>query len=326
MRTALLLLCTATLCAVTLLAQSKIARSKPAANRPIAGPSAFDKSQMEAYVRHLFVWPPPIEITVDDPKPSPLTGFKEVTVHATQGEAHQDETFYVSANGRQILQASIYNITENPFHDNLSKINVEGRPSLGTPGAPVVIVEFSDFQCHFCKEEAKVYRENLKDFPKEVHFYFADFPLENVHPWARAAAIAGRCVYRQNADAFWKFHDWIFDNQEQITPENLRQKVIDWGTGTGPDAGLAALDITQLTSCMDTKATDAEVETTVKMGKALGIGSTPTSYINGRPMVGANPWPDLKRVINFEVGYQETAHNAGENCGCDVRIPKFGVR
>jgi protein-disulfide isomerase len=309
MRTALVMLC-----ALILSAQSK-----PSANKPIAGPSAFDKSQMEAYVRHLFVWPPPIEITVDDPKPSPMIGFKQVTVHATQDQAHQDETFYVSANGRQILQASIYNITENPFHDNLSKINVEGRPSLGPQGTPVVIVEFSDFQCHFCKEEAKVYRENLKDFPKEVHFYFADFPLENVHPWARAAAIAGRCVYRQNADAFWKFHDWIFDNQEQITPENLRQKVIDWGSGT-------ALDTAQLTSCMDTKATDAEVETTLKMGKALGIGSTPTSYINGRPMTGANPWPDLKRVINFEVGYQQTAHNAGENCGCDVRIPKSGVR
>ena len=289
------------------------------APKHIAGPSAFDKAQMEAYVRHLFVWPPPIEITVGDPKPAPMAGFKEVIVHAVQGQASQDEKFYISNNGRQVLQGTVYEVTENPFHDNLSKIKVEGLPNLGTPGAPVVIVEFSDFQCHFCKEEAKVYRDNLKDYPKEVHFYFADFPLENVHPWARAAAVAGRCVYRQNADTFWKFHDWIFESQEQITPETLRQKVIDWGQ-------TASLDVPQLTGCMDTKATDAEVAATIKMGKALGIGSTPTSYINGRPMVGANPWADLKRVIDFEVGYQQTAHNAGENCGCDVRIPKAGIK
>ncbi len=171
--------------------------AQPAPKHPaktaVAGPSAFDKAQMEAYVRHLFVWPPPIEITVDDPKTSSIAGFKEVTVHARQGQASGDEKFYVSANGKQILQASVYSITENPFHDNLSKINVEGRPSLGAEGAPVVIVEFSDFQCHFCKEEAKVFRDNLKDYPKDVHFYFADFPLEAVHPWARSAAIAGRC-------------------------------------------------------------------------------------------------------------------------------------
>ncbi len=310
MRTPILIVLTA-LCGTCLWAQA-------AAKHP-GGPSAFDKAQMEAYVRHLFVWPPPIAITVSDPKPCSIPGFKEVVVHAVQGQANQDEIFYVSANGKQILQASVYNITENPFHENLSKIKVEGLPSLGTQGAPVVLVEFSDFQCHFCKEESKVFRDNLKDYPKEVHFYFADFPLEGVHPWARAAAIAGRCVYRQNQDAFWKFHDWIFENQEQITPETLRQQVLDWAPG-------ASLDAAQLTTCIDSKATDAEVAATVKMGKALGIGSTPTSYINGRPMVGANSWPDLKRVIDFEVGYQKIVHNAGENCGCDLNIQKLGVK
>ncbi len=111
----------------------------------------------------------------------------------------------------------------------------------------------------------------------------------------------------------------MFENQEQITGENLRQKVLDWGPA-------ASLDVPQLTSCMDTKATDAEVESTIKMGKALGVGSTPSSYINGRPMVGATPWTDLKRVIDFEIGYQQTAHNAGENCGCNLTIPKSGVK
>jgi protein-disulfide isomerase len=298
---------------------------KPAAHKPAApvefkGPSAFDKKQFEVYVRHLFVWAPPIEVAIGDPQPSKIAGFVEVRVHAFQGNASQDELFYISKNGRQIIRGSLYDIAENPFKTELSKIKTDLRPSFGTPGAPVVIAEFSDFQCHFCKEEAKIFRENLlKEYPTQVRFYFMDFPIEALHPWAKAAAIAGRCVVRQNALAFWDYHDWIFEHQEETTVENLEGSVIEWAKGKG-------LDTTQLASCMDTKATESEVDATVKMGHALEVNSTPTAFINGRPMVGATPWTELKRVIDFEIGYQDTAKNAGENCGCDLSLPKTGVK
>ena len=82
-----------------------------------------------------------------------------------------------------------------------------------------MIVEFSDFQCPYCKEEAKMLRQNLiQTYPKQVRLYFKDFPLENMHPWAKAAAIAGRCVFQQKTDAFWEYHDWIFAHQDGSPP------------------------------------------------------------------------------------------------------------
>ena len=58
--------------------------------------------------------------------------------------------------------------------------------------------------------------------------YFNDFPLTSIHPWSKPAAITGKCVFRQNADTFWKFHDWIYDKQQEITLENLNSKVQEW--------------------------------------------------------------------------------------------------
>jgi protein-disulfide isomerase len=302
--------------------QAPTAAKKPAAAAPTVfkGPSALDKKQFESYVRHLFVWPPSISIAISDPQPSRIAGFYDVKVHASQGNASQDEVFYISKNGRQIIRGTLYDIVDNPFKPELSKLKTDLRPSFGTPGAPVVIAEFSDFQCHFCKEEARVFRENLlKEYPTQVRFYFMDFPIESLHPWAKPAAIAGRCVFRQNANAFWDFHDWIFEHQEEITPETLHDRVLEWAKDK-------QLNAAQLTSCMDTKATESEIDATIAMGRSLEVNSTPTAFVNGRPLVGATPWADLKRVIDYEIGYQETARNAGENCGCDLSIPKTGVK
>ena len=72
-------------------------------------------------------------------------------------------------------------------------------------------------------------------FPTQVRVYFKDFPLEPIHPWAKPAAIAGRCVFRQKPAAFWDFHDWIFEHQGEITVENLKDKVD--GVGENEIAG-----------------------------------------------------------------------------------------
>jgi protein-disulfide isomerase len=284
--------------------------------------SGLDKKTMETYVRHLFVWPNDVNIEILDPKPSDIPGFLIVTARASKGAAHQDERFYVSKDGQRMfqMQGNYYQFSKNPFEDQISKLKVESRPAMGTIGAPVMIVEFSDFQCHYCKEEAKGIRENLlKDYPKDVRLYFMDFPLEGVHPWARAAAIAGRCVYRQDPEAFWAFHDWIFEHQEEVTSDNLRDKVLEWAKST-------PLKSDALASCMDNKLTDSEVAKSISEGQGLQVGSTPTLFINGRPLNGAVPWGELKRIIDYEIGYQSVEKNAGDNCGCEVTIPKAGVK
>jgi len=300
--------------ATALLAQTP--SEKTSTRAPAA--QAIDKPKLEAWLRHLFVWPPPIEITIGDPQPGPMAGFYEVQIKGSQGNASQEETFYVSADGKKIIRGTVFDLGQNPFKPELDKLNTQYRPSIGTPGAPVVLVEFSDFECPYCREQAKMLRENLlAAYPKQVRLYYVDFPLESLHPWAKSAAMMGRCIFHQNASTFWDYHDWIFQNQDQMTPENLKDKVVEFAKGKGIDAS-------QLSTCIDSRATEEEVDKTRAEGKALGIDSTPTMFVNGRRMVGTLQWPDLKRVIDYEIEYQKTAKNAGEDCGCNVRLPAVG--
>ncbi|HTA44171.1 MAG TPA: thioredoxin domain-containing protein [Bryobacteraceae bacterium] len=280
---------------------------------------SIDKAKLEAYIRHLFVWPPPIEVVVGDPEPGPMPGFYSVKIRGSQGEARQEETFYVSTDGKTIVRGSFFDIDKNPFKEDLARLTTEYQPSIGTPGAPVVLVEFSDFECPYCRQQAKMLHEELlKAYPKEVRLYYLDFPLESLHPWAKSAAMAGRCIFHQNASAFWDYHDWIFDNQDQIMQENLKDKILEFAKGKGVDGP-------QLSKCMETGATEQEVNKTRTEGKDLDINSTPTLFVNGRRMVGSIQWSDLKRVIDYEIDYQKTAKNAGEDCGCSVQLAIPGV-
>lgn len=285
--------------------------------------SAFDKATLEAYVRHMFVMDKQITVQVNDPKPSQFPGYQEVTVSASAGQAHQDFVFLVAQDGSKIVQGNFtfFDINQNPFKPDLDKLKTDGAPSMGTQGAPVVIVEFSDFECPFCKNEASVLRKNLlSTYPKEVHLYFKQFPLESLHPWARTAALASRCVYRQNADAFWAYHDWIFDKQGDITPDNVKDKIQGWAKTT------KGVDAAQLGSCLDSKSTDLEVTKDIADGHALKVDSTPTMFINGRRIASSLDWPVLRSIIDYEIEYQKTAKNAGEDCGCTVKLDIPGIK
>jgi protein-disulfide isomerase len=294
----------------------------------LAGPaqspkkSALDKATMEAYVRHLYVMDSHVSVQVLDPKPSAeLPGFLDVKVHASAGVQAQDFDFLVSKDGSKIFQGTIYDVSNNPFKTDLDRLKTEFSPSFGTPGASVVLVAFSDFECPYCKEEANMLRQNLLNaYPTQVRLYFKEFPLESIHPWAKAAAMAGRCVFRQSPAAFWSYHDWAFGHQAEITADNFKPKLLEWAKGEKD------LDAVQLTRCIETKATEAEVDRSVAQGKELGVNSTPTLYVNGRKIAQAIDWPNLRSIIDYEIEYQKTAKNAGEDCGCDVKLNVPGLQ
>jgi protein-disulfide isomerase len=282
--------------------------------------SALDKAVLEAYVRHLYVLKPEIKVQVADPKPAKVDGFFDVVVHASLGDTSQDFPFMVSKDGSKILQAIVYDVNSNPFKADLDKLKTEFQPSLGTPGAPVVLVSFSDYECPHCKDEAAMLRQNLvSTYPTQVRLYAKDFPLDSIHNWARPAAIAGRCVFRQNPSSFWSYYDWIFAHQADITDANLKDKAMEWTKGQ------KNVDMLQLGRCMDTKATEAEVDKNVAEGRDLGINSTPTLFVNGRRIAQAIDWTNLRGIIDYEIEYQKTAKNAGEDCGCEVKLDTPGL-
>lgn len=290
-----------------------------ASKTPTGGPapkSALHKPTLEAYIRHLYVWGPTIQVEVFDPTPSRrLPGFFEVQVRASAGNATQEELFYVSRDGSKILKGLVFDVAQHPFQQEMSKLSIQFDPVFGPADAPVTLVLFSDFQCGYCREEALLLRKNIPaSFPKEVRVCFKDFPLESIHPWAKTAAIAGRCVFRQSPALFWEYHDWIYQHQPEMTPENFRSKVMEFAR-----ARETQIDLLQLQRCLDTKATEAEVNRAIAEGKALQVNSTPTLFVNGRKLVGQMGWNQLRQIIEYEIGYMRAAQ-AAASC-CEVRLP-----
>ncbi len=174
------------------------------------------------------------------------------------------------------------------------KLNVEGQPSFGPADAPVTIVEFGDLQCPSCRAEAPLLRQLIPDlYPNKVRVVFKDYPLESIHPWARAASITGRCVFRQDPRAFWKFYDWDYENQDDITVENLKSKVLGWAK----ENGIASAP---LESCIDSKATDADVARNISDGRAAEVRGTPTLFVNGVKAASVRI-PALQQMIEKEL-------------------------
>jgi protein-disulfide isomerase len=284
----------------------------PAQEKP---KSALDKTQMESFVRHLLAVIPEVAVKIDDPKPSVVPNLMQMDVHFTYNGRSQDETFFVTKDGKDVIRGFVYDVAQNPFKPELDKLKTDLSPSMGAAGAPVSLVVFSDFQCPNCKQEEETLRQSLPStFPTQVRVFFKDFPLEQIHPWAKAAAIAGRCVFHQNPAKFWEYHDWIYGKQSDITVENLKDQVLSFAT-TAKD-----LDTLQLGRCMDTKATEAEVNASIAEARELKVDATPTMFLNGRRLVGNYPWPNLEQIINGELNYQKTTPTSAEKC-CEIKIP-----
>lgn len=286
----------------------------------VASAPALDKTKLEAYLRHLEVWPPMINVKIDDPKPATdLPGYNKVMVHLTYNDAHMDQGYFVSPDGQTVIKGDVYNLNKNPFQANLDTIKTDHQPSFGAPeGASVTLVIFGDFECPYCKEEATTLRQNLPStFPGKVRVYFMDYPLESIHPWSREAAVAGRCAYQQGEDAFWNYHDWIYAHQQEITKDNYSSKLTEW-------ASQAGIDAVKLGRCADSKATDAEVTRTQKMGNDVGVdGATPTLYLNGRKLQDQYAqWTTLQQLISMEIDHQAKVKEEENKC-CVVEVPQI---
>ncbi len=303
--------------ALGLMAQGKKKPSKPV---KVEQPKR-DLVKLEAYLRHLNLWTPEIKFEVVDTQPSSLLpGFDEMTVKASLGERFAEQKILISADGKTIIKGEVLDTSANPFIKDLALIRNAGQPSMGTVGAPVVLSVYTDYQCPYCRDQAKLLRANLlKSFPKEVRLFMHDFPLEQIHPWARPAAIAGRCVHLQGEENYWKYHDWVFDQQKALGAETFRGMLMSWGPANG-------IDSLQLTRCFDNKETDGEVAKDLEQAKKLGINSTPTLYVNGRKLAGSVSWEQLKSIIDLEVKYQATAKNAGDTACCSVSLNTPGVK
>jgi protein-disulfide isomerase len=199
----------------------------PSANPGSSAPPQAQKN-IEAYLRNLYAFGPDVQLSVGPFKGTAVEGILETNIDVVIEGNKQTVKFYASKDGRFLFQGELSDMSKDPLAETRAKIQMSDAPSVGDSNAPVTLVEYSDFQCPVCKSLHDVLRGILPNYAGKVRVVFKDFPLEQVHPWARTAAIAGRCAYQQDAKAFWKVYDLIYDNQEVISAANAWTKMADY--------------------------------------------------------------------------------------------------
>lgn len=272
---------------------------KPAA-KPKTGspaPAASDvnlpsEDVVNAFMHATFGYDPQLTWKILSIKSSPAEGLAEVDVQISGPQGQGGQKFYVSRDGKHAVVGEILPFGAHPFEKARLELQKKANgPSRGPANALVEIVEFSDLQCPHCKE-AHPTIEKLLNENTNVHFVYQNFPLPN-HNWAEKAAEYGDCVGRASNDAFWKFLDSVFGAQEQITADNADQKL----TELADQAGTKGSDIA---TCAAKPETQSRVEASVNLGKSVDVNSTPTLFINGRPVgVTGNNYDALKQLVDF---------------------------
>ena len=274
----------------------------------------IDKSKLETYLRYAEGYSPKVKMSIDDPAPSPFKGYFRVLVHLSNGAQQVDRVYYATADGRRLVNGAIWDLSESPFLDTAEHLAFEG-PSFGPANAKVRIVIFSDFECPYCREFAQTIRDNVPaKYPNDVRVVFKDFPIQHMHKWAQAAAEASHCVGDQKPEAFWAFHDWMFEHQQEVNESSVREKALAIAKGQN-------LDLSKVASCIDTHATAETVNRSLQAGQELQIQQTPTCFVNGRMLTGAVPWSALDAVIQLELNRpKDIPGSSSEKC-CEVNIP-----
>jgi protein-disulfide isomerase len=161
-------------------------------------------------------------------------------------------------------------------------------PALGSASAPITIVEFSDFQCPFCRSVAPTLKRVRETYGDTVRIVWKDYPLTQIHPEAFKAGEAAHCAGEQGK--FWEYHDRLFGNQQALQVTDLKKYAADLG-----------LDAAKFNACVDASKYGERVRAGVEQGTKLGVNSTPTIYINGRLLSGAQPYETFVAVIDEEL-------------------------
>jgi protein-disulfide isomerase len=250
------------------------------------------RQRIEQYLRTLYAWGPAFTVAVDPPEPSPVPGLLRVQVTVSYQGQSERAALLVSQDGRYLVRGQLDDMLADPFASNRTRLASSADPATGPAQACVSVVEFSDYQCPHCREAFPIV-EKLHGVYPGVRFVFKDFPITQIHPWAMTAALAARCVYRQKPEAFAAFQRAVFDAQDTITADNAWDQLTKLAQQAGADAQA-------LHACMSDPATQRVIEQDVEEGKQLGVTSTPTFFVNGRPLAGIDEGL-LEQYIGYEL-------------------------
>jgi protein-disulfide isomerase len=255
-------------------------------------PAAKSQKSIEDFLRNYYALGSEYTITVGTPKPIGTSGLSEVSVEVKSPDGGDTVKMYLTADGKYLVRGDVNDLSVDPLAENIAKFDLKGAPVYGDLKAPITIVEFGDFECPVCRNFHDAVRGLLPKYP-QVKLIFKDFPIDQIHPWARTAALAGRCAYQQDPKAFWKMYDLMYDNQDLVSAANAYDKMMEF-------AGRAGLNADTFKSCLSGPQAAAEVDASIKNGQLLEVRSTPTVFVNGRRLAGADPHA-LQQYIDYEI-------------------------
>lgn len=173
--------------------------------------------------------------------------------------------------------------TDGPRMD----VSVDDDPALGPVDAPITIVEFSDFNCPYCQRfQQQTFQPLMDAYPNQIRFVYRDFPITSQDSFY--AAQAAECAGDQGA--YWEYHDALFSGVHGLGNDAYRQYAEELG-----------LDADELMACVDEGRFAAEVQADAQEASSLGVSGTPTFFINGIPMVGAQPLTRFTQIIDEEL-------------------------
>ena len=190
--------------------------------------------------------------------------------------------------------------------EDINKIESGGAAVKGKDDTPITIVEFSEYLCPYCAEyvgfdsvpskpidEEKTYQQIIKDYVDtgKVRYIFRDFPVHGEK--AKAIAEAAYCAGEQ--DEYWQYHDLLFERQRELyETEDLRSLLETLALGMN-------LDVEGFSSCLADNEFGKVIDDNYQLGQSVGVGGTPTFFINGQKITGAQPFANFKRIIDAEL-------------------------
>jgi protein-disulfide isomerase len=256
--------------------------------------------RIEVMIRSKSDVPTEYTIAIGEPAKSDISGFDLIDVSfAPDGKPAKTVPFLLSADGKTLAQLNRFDISQDPA----AKVSAAGRPGRGGPAnAPVTIVGFDDLECPFCAiMNATLFPAVTNRYKDQVRIVYRDFPLEELHPWAKHAAIDADCLAAISVPGYWNYVDYVHAHASEIAgteksvakaDQNLDKIALDEGTRQ-------KLDQPKLTACI-LKQDATGVDASILQGEAdpLRLNQAPVLFINGEKVEGIKPIEVLYRIID----------------------------
>jgi protein-disulfide isomerase len=207
-----------------------------------------------------------------------------------QEHAKQQQTFLRDLRQRYTVTVALTAPTVN--------VTADDDPFMGPADALVTIIEFSDFECPYCRRVQPTLKRLLEEYQGMLRLVFRDFPLRNIHPQAQKAAEAAQCAAEQQQ--FWPYHDKLFA-VSQLQEQDLKQYAQELG-----------LDMQRFLPCLDSGKYAQEVEHDLQDGINAGVNATPAFFVNGQPLNGAVPYERFKELVDGALEQAKSARRTNQ--------------